>query len=139
MSTDANRTIVANAFAAWSNGSAYISDIFADDMRWEITGRSKVAKVYPSKQAFVDEVLAPFGARFDPTSPFRPVTVRGTYADGDTVMIVWDGEGTTRAGTTYRNTYAWFMTLRDGLVVDATAFFDSIAFDELWDDVAPRP
>ena len=29
-------------------------------------------------------------------------------------------------------TYAWFMTLGDGLVVDGTAYFDSIAFDELW-------
>ena len=29
-------------------------------------------------------------------------------------------------------TYAWIMTLRDGLVVDGTAYFDSIAFDELW-------
>ena len=27
--------------------------------------------------------------------------------------MVWDGEGTTITGTTYRNTYAWFMTLDD--------------------------
>jgi hypothetical protein len=29
------------------------------------------------------------------------------------------------------------MRFRDGLVVEATAFFDSIAFDELWNEVAP--
>jgi ketosteroid isomerase-like protein len=30
------------------------------------------------------------------------------------------------------------MELRDGKVVDGTAFFDSIAFDELWTRVPPR-
>ena len=66
--------------------------------------------------------------------PFRPVTIRGLYVDdgAQTVIVVWDGEGTTVADTTYRNTYAWIMTLRDNLVVDGTAFYDSISFDALW-------
>jgi uncharacterized protein len=51
------------------------------------------------------------------------------------VAVVWDGEGTTITGTTYRNTYAWFMTLEEGLVIDGTAFYDSIAFNELWRSV----
>jgi ketosteroid isomerase-like protein len=29
------------------------------------------------------------------------------------------------------------MRFKDGLVVEATAFFDSIAFNELWSEVAP--
>jgi len=37
------------------------------------------------------------------------------------VVVPWDGAGTTTTGTTYRNTYAWFMTLREGKVVDGTA------------------
>jgi uncharacterized protein len=37
--------------------------------------------------------------------------------------------------TTYQNTYAWFMTLSGGKVIDGTAFYDSIAFNELWDSV----
>lgn len=138
MSTEDNRKIVSDAFAAWSEGRSYVSSIFAEDMRWEIAGRSKASKVYPDKQAFLDEVLVPFGARFDPDAPFRPVTIRGLYADGDTVAVIWDGQGTTRSGSTYRNTYSWFLTFRNGFVVDALAFFDSIAFDELWDDVAPE-
>jgi len=51
--------------------------------------------------------------------------------------VVWDGRGTTTAGTTYQNAYAWFLTLSDGKVVDGTAFYDSIAFNELWDSVIP--
>ena len=135
-----NRQIVADAFAAWSAGTGYVTSIFATDMRWEIVGRSAVSKRYDSTQQFVDEVLHPFGARFSPERPFRPVVVRAVYADDEqsAVAVVWDGEGTTTAGTTYRNTYAWFMTLRDGKVVAGTAFYDSIAFNELWDEVAPE-
>ena len=51
--------------------------------------------------------------------------------------MLWDGQGTTTAGTTNRNTYAWFLTLRGGKVIDGTAFCDSIAFNELWESVTP--
>ena len=132
-----NRQIVADAFEAWSRGEGHVSSIFADEMTWEIVGRSRASGTYGSAQEFGDEVLHPFGARFRPDAPFRPVTIRGIYADGDTVIVLWDGEGTTTAGTTYRNTYAWFMTLRGGKVIDGTAFYDSIAFDELWESVSP--
>jgi len=134
-----NRQIVSDAFAAWAAGTGYISSIFAPEMRWEIVGRSAASRQYDSRQQFVDEVLQPFGARFAPSTPFRPITIRAIYADDEqsTVAVVWDGEGTTIAGTTYRNTYAWFMTLADGKVIDGTAFYDSIAFDELWYSVEP--
>jgi ketosteroid isomerase-like protein len=132
-----NRKVVADAFEAWSRGEGYVSSIFAEEMTWQIVGRSRASGTYASAQEFSDAVLQPFAARFRPDTPFRPVTIRGIYADGDTVIVLWDGEGTTTAGTTYRNTYAWFMTLRDGKVIDGTAFYDSIAFDELWETVSP--
>ena len=37
----------------------------------------------------------------------------------------------------YENSYAWFMQLRDGQVVDGTAFYDSISFNDLWTRVQP--
>jgi uncharacterized protein len=130
----ANREIVTEAFAAWMNGTAYVTAIFADDMTWEITGRSVASGKYMSTRQFVDEVLSPFGARFGADDPFRPVAIRAVYNDEaqGTVIVVWDGRGTTTAGTVYENTYAWIMTLRDGKIIDGTAFFDSIAFNELW-------
>lgn len=134
-----NREIAAAAFAAWAAGEGHVSSIFAPDMRWEIVGRSAASRVYGSAEEFAAEVLRPFGARFRPDAPFRPVTVRAVYADDEqqTVAVVWDGEGTTLAGTAYRNTYAWFMRFRDGKVVDGVAFYDSIAFNELWESVTP--
>jgi ketosteroid isomerase-like protein len=134
-----NRENVTDAFSSWANGTGYVASIFADDMTWEITGRSAASKKYASTQQFVDECLHPFGARFSSSDPFRPVNIRAIYDDEDnsTVIVLWDGQGTTTAGTTYQNTYAWFMTLRDGKIIDGTAFYDSIAFNELWADVKP--
>jgi ketosteroid isomerase-like protein len=136
-----NRQIVDDAFAAWAAGTGYITDIFAPRMCWEIVGRSDASRTYDGASQFVEEVLRPFGARFSADAPFRPVDVRALYADDGqrTVAVVWDGEGTTVAGTTYRNTYAWFLTFEDGKVVNGTAFYDSIAFNELWETVAPAP
>jgi uncharacterized protein len=136
-----NRDIVTDAFQSWMNGAGYVGSIFADDMTWEITGKSAASKKYANTAQLMDEVLRPFGARFSPDNPFRPVRIRAIYDDEDnsTVIVVWDGQGTTTAGTTYENTYAWFMTLSGGKITDATAFYDSIAFDELWESVTPRP
>jgi len=134
-----NRGIVTDAVRSWANGTGYITSIFADDMTWEITGRSAVSRKYANTQQFVDEVLRPFGARFSSSDPFRPVNIRAVYDDADnsTVIAAWDGQGTTTAGTTYHNTHAWFLTLSGGKVVDSTALHDSIAFNELWDSVTP--
>ena len=50
-----------------------------------------------------------------------------------------DAEGTARDGIPYRNTYVRFLTLRDGKIVKASAFFDSLAFNDLWQRVTPAP
>lgn len=132
-----NRIIVRGAFDAWQAGRAPITDLFAPQMTWRIEGRSMAAKDYADRQAFIDEVLAPFAARFAGGEPFRPHTIHGVYADGDTVIVHWVGHGVAGDGEPYDNAYLWLMRLRDGLVVDGVAFFDSIAFDELWTRVRP--
>jgi hypothetical protein len=136
MSEGSSREKVEKAFRAWQDGTGTVTDLFADDLKWTIVGRSQASGTYNSKQQFIDEVLHPFGARF--SQRFRPVNVRGMYADKDTVIVLWDGEGTRRDAKPYKNTYAWFMRFEGGLVVEATAFYDSIAFNELWTEVAPE-
>jgi ketosteroid isomerase-like protein len=131
------RTIVERAFEEWTNGTGYVSRLFAPQMTWEIVGRSAASARYRSAEEFVATVLEPFGRRFSETEPFRPVKIRGVYSDGPTVIVLWDGAGKTVTGTTYENTYAWVLTLDHGVIVDGIAFYDSIAFNDLW-DIAPR-
>lgn len=135
--TEENRTAIRRAFEAWQDGSAPITDAFAPDMVWRVEGRSHASREYPDRASFVDQVLTPFGARFARGERFRPVRIRTIHADGDTVIVVWDGHGVANDGTPYENSYAWVMRLANQLVVDGTAFFDSISFDDLWDRVRP--
>jgi ketosteroid isomerase-like protein len=130
---DNDLKIVENAFEEWMEGTGYVSRLFAPEMTWEIVGRSAASARYQSADEFIAKVLEPFGRRFSASEPFRPVKIRGIYADGPTVIVLWDGAGTTITGTTYENTYAWILSLDQGLIVDGIAFYDSIAFDELWE------
>jgi ketosteroid isomerase-like protein len=136
--TEANRETIRRAFEAWQQGTGAITDVFAPDMVWRIEGHSLASKEYRDKQQFIDEVLAPFGARFSTSDPFRPAMIRSVHADGDTVIVLWDGRGIANDGQPYENSYAWFMRLCDGKVVDGTAFYDSISFNDLWTRVEPR-
>lgn len=91
-------------------------------------GNSVASRVYTGKEDFLVNVIGPFNARI--STRLIP-TIRDIYADGDTVVVFLDAQGTARDGVPYRNTYAWFLTLRDGTIVKASAFFDSIAFNDL--------
>jgi ketosteroid isomerase-like protein len=134
--TESNRHIIRAAFDAWQAGTAPITDVFAPDMVWRIEGHSVASREYATRDEFVDEVMAPFAARFADGERFRPVRIRRIVADADTVVVVWDGRGVANDGRPYENSYAWVMQMRDGLVVDGTAFYDSISFNDLWARVA---
>lgn len=55
--------------------------------------------------------------------------VYALYAEGDTVVAHSDTKGMVRNGKPYINSYAWILTLKDGRIVRAFAFFDAHAFD----------
>lgn len=129
---DSPLLIVKQAFEDWMNGTGNVGRIFAPEMLWDVPGRSAASGRYESAAEFATKVLAPLNKRFIDSDPLRPTKIRNIYADGPTVIVIWDGAGTTVAGTHYENTYAWIFTLYRGLVIEATAFYDAIAFDEMW-------
>ncbi len=134
--TAANRAIVSRAFENWSRGEGNVfMDLLAPGATWTITGHSLASRAYPTRQAFMDEVITPFGQRM--SQGIRP-TVKSLVADGDRVVIHFDAEGVARDGKPYRNTYAWFFRMKDERVIEATAFYDSIAFNDLWTRVSPQ-
>ncbi len=71
--------------------------MLAPDARWTIVGNSPISRTYQSRQEFLDQVI---------TSAQRSVleqadsdgSVRGIYADGDMVIVLFDGAGTARDG-----------------------------------------
>ena len=125
---DSNKALVQASFDRWKSGTGGPFELLAPDVEWTIVGSSPLAKTYHSKKEFIDAVI-------DPLVP----TVRGIFADGDIVIILFDAEATVRDGKPYRNTYTWYFQMRDAKVVKAIAFFDNRDFDEFWNRVPPKP
>ena len=132
---ESNKALVRASFDRWREASGGPFELLTDNVEWTIVGSSPLAKTYRSKQEFIDVVIAPFNARM--ATPLVP-TVRGIFADGDTVVILFDGEATVIDGKPYRNTYTWYFEMKDTKVVKAIAFFDNRDFDEFWNRVAPK-
>lgn len=130
-----DREIVHEAFERWRRSEGGPFELLADDAQWTIVGSSPMSRTYGSKRQFMDEVITPFNARL--SRPLVPA-VRRIYSDGDTVIVLFDAAATAKDGLPYRNTYAWFLRMRDGRIASATAFFDTRLFDEFWSRVKPE-
>lgn len=131
---ETNRAAIAKAMDEWAAGTGGPYDLLAEDAVWTITGNSLASKTYPSKEAFMSEVIRPFNARMQ--ARLIP-SVHALYVDGDTVVVHFDAKGTARDGRPYANSYAWILTFKDGRIVRAFAFFDAHAFDDFWTRVSP--
>ena len=88
-----NKALVQASFDRWRNGTGGPFELLADDAEWTIVGSSPLAKTYHGKSQFIDEVIDPFNARM--AKPLVP-TVRGIFADGDMVIILFDAAATTK-------------------------------------------
>lgn len=130
-----NKALVRASFDRWRNATGGPFELLVDDVEWTIIGSSPLAKTYRSKNEFIDAVIDPFNARMD--KPLVP-TIRGIYADGDMVIIFFDGEATVRDGQPYLNTYTWYFQMKDAKIIKAVAFFDNREFDEFWNRVSPK-
>lgn len=129
-----NKSTVADRFSAWAAGTGSPFDLLADEASWTIVGCSEASGTYPSREVFMRDVIRPFNARM--REPLKPV-VREIYTDRDTVIVFFDARGVALDGGEYSNTYTWYLQMREGRIVSATAFFDSIQFNALWARVAP--
>ena len=124
-----NKQLIQKGFDQWINGSASFFDLLADDVTWTITGNSPIAKTYNSRQQFLDEAITPINERL---SERIVPTLRALYAEGDTVIALWDGKGMAKDGISYNNTYSWYMKVKGEKIVEVIAFFDSIELADLW-------
>lgn len=124
-----NKQRVTEAFERWSGGgTTFFGDMLTPDVIWTIKGSGPSAQVYRGVDAFVDGAVKPFVSRL--SSPVRPVSQQ-VWADGDHVIIQWEGAGVARDGQAYRNSYAWIFHMRDGKAFEVTAFLDLAPYDDV--------
>lgn len=131
-----NRDLIAASFEKWRNGTGSPYDLLSPAVEWTIVGNSLASRAYRGKSEFINQVIDPFNARM--STPLVPV-VLGLYADDDVVIALFEACGTARDGKRYSNTYSWYLRMREGQIVEAIAFFDTIAFNDLWTRVAQEP
>ena len=130
MSTAENKKLIQDTFAAWADGDGMaFFNALAEDVQWTVIGTSPVSRTYTSRQAFVDGAAKPLTAKL--AGPIQP-TVVNIIAEGDNVVLQWEGKATTKAGKPYNNSYCWVMRIADGEVREGTAYIDTELVADLW-------
>lgn len=129
-----NKTVVEAKFDAWRAGIGNPFELLADEASWTIKGNSIASKRYPTKQDFFRDVIRPFNARM--SIGIQP-SVRRVTAEADCVVMLFETAGIAKDGRPYTNKYAWFFGMATGRVIEANAFFDTNAFNDLWARVTP--
>jgi len=131
MSTEANRKLVEKASQAWVQGDGgAIIRLLDDEARWTVIGSTPISRTYTGRRDFIDNALKPLGKLLD--GAITP-SVRAILADGDHVVLLWEGTGTMRSGRPYHNQYSWVMRFENGRIVEGTAYLDTELVSALFD------
>ena len=124
-----NKQAVGAAFDRWSaGGSNFFSEMLSPDIVWTIEGSGPSAGTFRGIADFTARAIKPFVSRL--REPVRPVSKR-IWADGEHVIIHWEGEAVARDGKPYRNRYAWIFRMAGGRAIEATAFLDLAPYDDV--------
>ena len=130
-----NEAIVREAFEQWAAGSGNVFDLLSPDVHWTIHGSGPVADTYNSLDDFVQRGSLPLVSRL--ASPLTP-RVHHVWAAEDRVIVRFGASATTTSGAPYRNQFVWIFRMEDGSVVEAEAFLDLVAYQEVVDNNEPR-
>ncbi|MEA5122909.1 nuclear transport factor 2 family protein [Xanthomonas floridensis] len=122
-----NKRIVDAAFARWEAGDGNLfEELLAPDVAWTIHGSGPSAGTLHGRDALVDQAVRPLTERL--SSPLRPVQ-RRLWADGEHVIVQWEGVAGLPDGGSYRNRYVWILRMQGGKAVEVDAFLDLAAYD----------
>ena len=133
--TARNEAIVREAFESWAGGRYVFGELLAPDVVWTIHGSGPVAGTYTNMETFVEQAARPLTSRL--ASPLVP-EVHNIWAVDDRVIVRWDGSAPTTSGGIYNNRFVWILRMEDGLVAEAEAFLDLVAYQKVVDNNEPR-
>jgi ketosteroid isomerase-like protein len=107
-------------------------DLLDPNIKWTISGHSTFSKIYNNKEVFIAEVIKPLNERL--SVKIKP-SIRNIYAEKDTVVVLWDGVAVAKDGKPYINSYAWFLKMKNGKIVEAVAFFDTADLEDIFNRI----
>ncbi|MEO7885524.1 MAG: nuclear transport factor 2 family protein [Polaromonas sp.] len=121
--TEANRRHMQQIMAELDkgNGKPFVNAM-ADDFCWTIPGDTPWSRTYSGKEAVVSELLQPLYAQF--ATPYISTT-RSIMADGDKVVVEFQGQVTTKAGKAYNNRYCYVFRMEGGQMKELMEYLDT--------------
>ncbi len=133
--SERNRQVIERAFADWTSGKgSFFEDVISPDVVWTIQGSGPAAGVYRGRQEFLHRAVRPFAQRL--ATPIVP-QVQAIWAQGNQVVVRWNGTATARDGAPYRNEYVWIFDMHDDQAVRVEAFLDLASYQDVIDRIPP--
>lgn len=129
-----NEAVVRDAFGAWTAGGN-VFEMLSPDIVWTIPGSGPVADTYRGIEDFTERGAGPLVSRL--ATPLAP-ELHHVWAVDDEVIVRFDASATTVSGGTYENQFVWILRMEDGVVTEAEAFLDLVAYQDVVDNNAPR-
>jgi hypothetical protein len=127
--TEANRERVVSIWDAMARGdSGPFVEAMAEDIVWRMTGSSSWGGTYTGKAEVLGRMLQGVFDQF--ATPYRGVA-RRIHADGDFVIVEFEGEVMTKRGAPYNNSYCFVIRLKDGQMTELTEYLDDALVDRV--------
>ena len=124
MSAAENKRLVGKAFDALAEADARpFVDLFADDIVWIVTGKSKWSRRFEGKDAIQRELMKPLFSMF--ATPYRNVAERIIADEEGNIVVLCKGEVRTISGQDYENDYCFVLRMKDGKIVELREYMDS--------------
>lgn len=121
--TETNRRLITEAFEQFVAGDAKpFFELVAHDVRWTVIGSTAISGTFESKRDFFNEAMGKLTQGL--AAPITG-TIGQISADGDRVIVQWDGGAPIKSGGEYRQRYCWVLRLNNGMVAEATAYLDT--------------
>ncbi|NRA07660.1 MAG: nuclear transport factor 2 family protein [Myxococcales bacterium] len=124
MSAEANKAVIRDYFERVQRGDPAVADLIAEDASWWVPPASPLGGVYEGK-ARVLELMGSGVDLYDPAVPMQ-IQVEEMVAEGEWVCVQLVIEAATARGEPYRNHYHFAFRLRDGKIIIAKEYVDTL-------------
>jgi uncharacterized protein len=123
MSTETNKKLVADTWAAVSNGDiAGFMNNLAEDVTWTFFGSHRFAGTFKGKTELTAKLFAPLGEVLDGGIK---VQIDSMTAEDDRVVIEARGKAQAKSGKRYDNSYCIVIKVRNDKIAAVREYLDS--------------
>ena len=122
MGTAENKELIREAFGRWEKGDVRpFFRLVSKQVRWTVIGSTPISGTYEDRATFFAET----DKLFDVFADKLKAKVVDVLADGDKVVVQWEGHAPTKSGKPYNQVYCWVLTMDEGEVAEVIAYLDT--------------